>query len=155
MTDSMKQRIVEDMKVAMRAKDQSSLASIRMLRAAIQRRELDSRQALDDAGVMRVIEKMIKQGKDAASQFSSGGRPDLEQKELEMVSMLEQYLPTQMTDTELQSAIDNIFNAIQVSSLRDMGKIMAALKPVIAGKADMATVSKLVKNRLNQPASNL
>ncbi len=146
----MKQRIIDDMKTAMRDRDQVSLGSIRMLRAAIQRRELDSRQSLDNDGVIQVIEKMIKQGNDAAEQFAAGGRPDLEHKERLMVTQLQQYLPAQMDDLELQTVIADIVEDTGAASLRDMGKVMMQLKIKVSGKADMAKVSALVKKRLNQ-----
>ena len=154
MTDAMKQRILSDMKTAMRSRDQFALSSIRLLRAAIQRQELDLRQTLDDKGVLLVIEKIIKQGKDAASQFAAGGRPDLEHKELAMVSLLQQYLPAQLTDDALQSVIFDVIQDTAATSLRDMGKVMAALKPKIAGKADITKVSLLVKSQLNPPLNH-
>jgi len=153
-TDAMKQRILNDMKTAMRSRDQFVLSSIRLLRAAIQRQELDLRQTLDDNGVLLVIEKMIKQGKDAASQFAAGGRSDLEHKELAMVSLLQQYLPAQLTDDALQSVIFDAIQDTAATSLRDMGKVMAAIKPKIAGKADITKVSLLVKSQLNPPLNH-
>ncbi len=153
MTDTMKQRIVDDMKSAMRSRDQFTLGCIRMLRAAIQRQELDSRQPLDDEGVLQTIAKMIKQGNDAARQFAEGGRPDLEQKENAMTTLLQQYLPAQIDDTELTTLIAGVIVETAATSLRDMGTVMAALKSRVAGKADMAKVSTLVKAHLN-PSSN-
>jgi len=148
----MKQRIMNDMKAAMRNQDRVALGNIRLLRAAIQRRELDSRQTLDNNGVLQVIEKLIKQGKDADEQFSAAGRHDLAKKEQAMIALLQHYLPTQIDEATLRTVIAKAIKDTAAVSLRDMGKVMAVLKPQLAGKADMSKVSSLIKLSLN-PAS--
>ena len=136
------------MKEAMRAKDRPRLEAIRLLRAAIQRREIDERTELDDDGVLSVVQKMIKQGHDAVEQFENGNRDDLVSKETEMLRVLEDYLPTQLSKTEIEALLDSAFVETGATSQRDMGKVMGWLKPKINGRADMGLVSSAVKQRL-------
>ena len=145
---NLKDRIAEDMKVAMRAKDAPRLEVIRMLRAAIQRREVDDRLELDDNDVLSVIQKMIKQGQDSISQFNHGNRPELAAKEQFGIGVLETYLPEPLSDAELDRLIDSAVEQTGATSLRDMGKVMGILKSQLAGRADMGSVSKRIKNRL-------
>jgi len=136
------------MKEAMRAKDRPRLEAVRLLRAAIQRREIDERTELDDDGVLSVVQKMIKQGHDAVEQFENGNRDDLVSKETEMLRVLEDYLPAQLSKTELEALLDSAFAETGADSQRDMGKVMGWLKPKINGRADMGIVSNAVKQRL-------
>lgn len=145
---NLKEKIVQDMKDAMRAKDAPKLEVIRMLRAAIQRREVDARVELDENDVLSVIQKMIKQGQDAASQFNDGNRPELAEKEQFGIDVLKTYLPKPISDAELERLIGSAIEQTDAASLRDMGKVMGILKPQLAGRADMGSVSKRIKERL-------
>jgi uncharacterized protein YqeY len=145
---SLKDQITADMKSAMRARDKGRLAVIRMLKAAIQRREVDERIELDDAGVLKAIEKLVKQGQDSAEQFTQGGRQELADKELAEVEILKAYLPEPLSDTELDALIDEIITATGAESLRDMGKVMNAIREQAQGRADMGAVGAKVKTRL-------
>jgi uncharacterized protein len=136
------------MKAAMRAKDAARLSTIRLLLAAIKQREVDERIELDDAAVLGVIEKMIKQRRESISQFEKGGRSDLVDAEKAEVQLLQAYLPAQMSDADIQREIDGVVSATGASGPKDMGKVMGALKAKLAGKADMGKVSALVKARL-------
>ena len=144
----LKTRIADDMKSAMRAKDTPRLEAIRMLRAAIQRKEVDDQVTLDDQGVLAVIQKMVKQGKDAIGQFKNGNREDLATKEQGSVDVLTGYLPEQLSDDELSALIDQALAATGAAEMRDMGKVMGWLKPKIDGRADMGGVSGKIKQRL-------
>ena len=132
----------------MRAKDAARLSTIRLLLAAIKQREVDERIELDDAAVVGVIEKMIKQRRDSISQFEKGGRSDLADAEKAEVQLLQAYLPAQLSDADIQREIDAAISASGASGAKDMGKVMGALKAKLAGKADMGKVSALVKARL-------
>ena len=132
----------------MRAKDAARLSTIRLLLAAIKQREVDERIELDDAAVLGVIEKMIKQRRDSISQFEKGGRTDLAEVEKAEVQVLQAYQPAQMSDADIQREIDAVVAATGASGAKDMGKVMGALKAKLAGKADMGKVSALVKARL-------
>ncbi len=136
------------MKEAMRAKDESRLSVIRMLRAAIQRREVDDQVELDDEGVLGVIQKQIKQSQDAAKQFADGGRDDLASKEQGDIAVLKTYLPEQLSDTEIDALIDAAVAETGAGSMRDMGKLMGILKPKLQGRADMGAVSGKIKAKL-------
>jgi len=145
---SLKETIAADMKTAMRAKDTPRLEAIRMLRAAIQRIEVDDQTELDDGGVLGVVEKMIKQGRDSIEQFAKGDRNDLIEKEQSTIDVLETYMPAQMSDDEVAAAVDAAISSSGAESIKDMGKVMGALKGELAGKADMGKVSGLVKSKL-------
>jgi len=145
---SLKQRINEDMKTAMRAKDQARLESIRMLMAAIQRREVDERITLDDIQIMAVIEKMIKQSRDAVEQFAKGGRQDLVDKENRDIAILKAYLPEPLSEAEIDKLIEAAIAEAGATSVKDMGKVVGSLKPKLQGRADMGKVSGKVKQRL-------
>lgn len=146
---SLKDRIQQDMKAAMREKAAERLEAIRLLRAAIQRREVDERVELDDAGVIAVVEKLIKQGKDSISQFAGAGRDDLVTREQAALDVFETYLPAQMTAVEIDAAVAEALAETGAASMRDMGKVMGLLKTRLQGRADMAAVSSKVKARLN------
>jgi uncharacterized protein YqeY len=145
---SLKQRINEDMKAAMRAKDQARLESIRMLMAAIQRREVDERITLDDPQVTAVIEKMIKQSRDAVDQFAKGGRQDLVDKENRDIAILKAYLPEPLSEAEIDKLIEAAIAEAGAISVKDMGKVVGSLKPKLQGRADMGKVSGKIKQRL-------
>jgi len=132
----------------MRAKDAARLSTIRLLLAAIKQREVDERIELDDAAVVGVIEKMIKQRRESIIQFEKGARQDLAEVEKAEVQVLSAYMPEQMGDAEIQKQIDSVISETGASSAKDMGKVMAALKARLAGKADMGKVSSLVKTKL-------
>ena len=145
---ALKELIVADMQSAMREKDSTRLNAIRLLRAALQRREVDERETLDDEGVLGIIQKMIKQSRDAITQFESGQRNDLVEKELSLILVLQQYLPQQLDDAAITESVDAAISELGASGLRDMGKVMGQLKAQLQGRADMGQVSTLVKNKL-------
>lgn len=144
----LKDRITEDMKTAMRAKDSARLGAIRFLQAAIKQREIDERISLDDAAIIGVIEKLAKQRRDSINQFEQAGRMDLADKEKAELALLQAYLPQQMTDDELVAQIKAVIAAQAAAGPQAMGKVMGALKPLIAGRADPARASALVKQLL-------
>ncbi|MGZ8255048.1 MAG: GatB/YqeY domain-containing protein [Burkholderiaceae bacterium] len=146
---SLKDRITEDMKTAMRAKDAPRLSAIRLLQAAIKQKEVDERIVADDAAVLGIVEKLIKQRKDSIEQFGKAGRTDLVDKETAELNLLSGYLPQQMSDDELRSAVDAAISESGAAGPQAMGKVMALLKPRIAGRADMGKASALVKQRLS------
>jgi uncharacterized protein YqeY len=137
------------MKAAMRAKDSARLSTIRLLLAAIKQREVDERIELDDAAVLGVLEKMIKQRRESIVQFEKGARADLAEVEKAEVQVLSAYMPAQMGEAEIQKQIDSVISETGAASAKDMGKVMAALKSRLAGKADMGKVSSLVKGKLS------
>ncbi len=137
------------MKTAMRDKNASQLESIRMLRAAIQRVEVDEQKELDDSAVLSIVEKQIKQSKDAINQFKEGDRQDLADKEQVHVDHLMVYMPEQLSDAEVQAAIEQAISSTGAESMKDMGKVMGMLKSQLAGKADMGQVSGLIKAKLS------
>jgi len=146
---TLKERIVAEMKEAMRAREAVRLDAIRLLRAAIQRREIDERVELGDEEVLTVIQKMIKQGRDSIAQFEKGARDDLVQKEAAMLAVLETYLPEQLAEGELTELINKALNETDAQSVRDMGKVMGWLKPRVQGRADMGAVSNAIKQKLS------
>ena len=145
---TLKETLSEDMKTAMRAKDSEKLATIRLINAAIKQREVDERIELGDDQVLSVIEKMIKQRKDSITQFEAGGRQDLADKEKSEISVLAAYMPAQMSEAEVQAEVASAVTQTGASGPQDMGKVMAVLKPKLAGRADMTAVSALVKAAL-------
>jgi hypothetical protein len=145
---SLKDRITEDMKAAMRAREAERLSAIRMLLAAVKQREVDSRTPADDAAVLAIVEKLIKQRKDSIAQFEAGGRADLVAKETAEVNVLAAYLPKQMSEAEVGAAIDAAIAEVGASGPAAMGKVMGLLKPRLAGRADIGQVSAMVKKRL-------
>jgi uncharacterized protein YqeY len=145
---SLKDRINEDMKAAMRAKDMERLGTIRMITAAIKQREVDERITLDDAQVLAVIEKMIKTRKESIAQFQSAGRDDLVAKESKEVELLQAYLPEQLSEAEIDALIAEAIAQSGASSIKDMGKAMALLKQKAQGRADMGVVSAKLKAKL-------
>jgi len=145
---SLKARITDDMKTAMRAKDTARLGTIRLLLAAIKQKEVDERVELDDAAVSSIVEKLIKQRKDSISQFQAAGRDDLVAAEQAELAVLQAYLPEQLSAAEVEAAVAAAIAESGASSARDMGKVMGLLKPRLAGRADMGQVSTLIKARL-------
>lgn len=148
-TVSLKEQILADMKTAMREKKASQLESIRMLRAAIQRVEVDEQTEIDDVRVLAIVEKQIKQSKDAIEQFKQGDRPDLAEKEQVHVDNLVVYLPEQLSDQEVADAVAAAISQTGAASMKDMGKVMGLLKGQLQGKADMGKVSGLIKSQLS------
>ena len=145
---TLKEQITEDMKSAMRAKEAERLGTIRLLLAAIKQREVDERITVDDAGIIAIIEKLIKQRKDSIEQFQKAGRTDLVDQESKELGILQAYMPAQLSAAEVQSAIQKIIADLGASGPQDTGKVIGALKAQLAGKADMGTVSGLVKAAL-------
>ena len=145
---SLKERITEDMKAAMRAKDSERLGTIRMITAAIKQREVDERVTLDDTQVLAVVEKMIKMRKESVAQFLSGGREDLVAKENKEIELLQAYLPAQLSEAELDALIADALAKSGATSIKDMGKVMAALKAKHAATLDMAKAGPMVKAAL-------
>jgi len=147
---SLKQQINEDMKTAMRAKDSARLAAIRLLLAAIKQREVDERIELTDADVLVVIDKMMKQRRDSFSQFEAAGRKDLADIEKFEMSVLLGYMPQQLSQAEIDLIVEEAVSASGAASAQDMGKVMAIIKPKLAGRADIGKVSAQVKARLSR-----
>ncbi len=145
---ALKERVTEDMKTAMRAGEKERLATIRLLLAAIKQREVDERITLDDAQVLAVIDKMIKQAKDAMGQFEAGGRADLVAKNSQEIAWLSAYLPAQLSEAELDALIREAITATGAASLKDMGKVMGFVKPKAQGRCDMGAVSARIKSAL-------
>lgn len=145
---SLKVRITEDMKTAMRAKDTARLGTIRLLLAAIKQKEVDERVELDDAAVSSIVEKLIKQRKDSISQFQAAGRNDLVSVEEAELTVLQNYLPEQLSAAEVEAAVGAAIAESGATSAKDMGKVMGLVKPRLAGRADMGQVSALIKARL-------
>ena len=145
---SLKERITDDMKAAMRAGEKERLGVIRMITAAIKQREVDERITLDDAQVLSVLEKMIKQRKESLVQFQAGNRQDLVEKEAAEITLLQGYLPSQLSDAEIDSLIKDAIAATGAASIKDMGKVMAIIKGKAQGRADMAAVGAKIKAKL-------
>ncbi|ATS22736.1 MULTISPECIES: GatB/YqeY domain-containing protein [Xanthomonas] len=145
---SLKQQLTDDMKAAMKSGDKHSLGVIRLINAAIKQKEVDERIEMDDAAVIAVLDKMVKQRKDSVTQFEAAARDDLAQIEREEIVVIERYLPAKMGEAEIVAAIRAAISETGASSPADIGKLMGALKPKLAGQADMGLVSTLVKQQL-------
>jgi len=145
---TLKARISEDMKSAMRAKDTVRLGAVRLLLAAIKQKEVDERSEPDDAAITGIVEKLIKQRKDSISQFQAAGRDDLVAAEQAELAVLQAYLPEQLSNAEIEAVVTAAIAESGATSARDMGKVMALLKPRLAGRADMGQVSSLIKAHL-------
>lgn len=145
---SLKQRLTDDMKAAMKGGDKHSLGVIRLINAAIKQKEVDERIELDDTAVIAVLDKMVKQRKDSVTQYQAAGRDDLAQVELDEIVVIERYLPAKMGEADILAAIDAAITETGAAGPADMGKLMGSLKPKLAGQADMGLVSTLVKQRL-------
>ena len=145
---ALKDRITEDMKTAMRAGEKDRLGTLRLALAAIKQREVDERVTLDDTQVLGVLEKMIKQRREAIAQFQTGGRADLVAKESAEITVIQTYLPEQMSEAELDALIGEAIKASGAASVKDMGKVMAIVKPKAQGRADMGALSARIKQKL-------
>ena len=145
----LKQLITDDMKLAMKAQDKSALKAIRMILGAIKQKEIDERINLDDTQVLAVIQKMVKQRKDSISQFSDAGRSDLVEVEEAELSIINNYMPKQLSEAEIEVAVVKAIADSGADSLKDMGKLMGILKGQLDGKADMGQVSQLIKSKLS------
>ena len=145
----LKQLITDDMKLAMKAQDKPALKAIRMILGAIKQKEIDERIELDDNQVMVVIQKMVKQRKDSISQFSDAGRTDLVEVEEAELLIINNYMPTQLSDDEIEAAVVKAISDTGADSMKDMGKLMGILKGQLDGKADMGQVSQLIKSKLS------
>ncbi len=145
---SLKAQISEDMKTAMRAKDSARLGAIRLLQAAIKQREVDERIELDDGNVIAVIEKMLKQRRDSIAAYESANRNDLADVEKFEVSVLQTYLPQQLTEDEISQIVDRVIADTGAQGAKDMGKVVGLVRPLVAGVADMAKVSGIIKAKL-------
>ncbi len=147
-SQTLKQRIDEDMKAAMRAKDKPRLGTIRLITAAMKQREVDERVVLDDAQVLVILDKMLKQRRDSLSQYEAAARADLAAQEAYEIGIIQEYLPVPLSEAEVGVMIDDAITTLGVTSIKEMGKVMAALKPQMQGRADMSAVSAKIKNRL-------
>jgi uncharacterized protein YqeY len=147
---TLKQQITEDMKTAMRAKETARLGAIRLLLAAMKQREVDERIELTDADIVTIIEKMLKQRRDSINQYEAANRQDLADVEKFEVTVLQSYMPQQLSEAEITSAIAEVIAATGAAGPQDMGKVMAAIKPKLAGRADMGKVSGLIKAQLSK-----
>lgn len=145
----LKSRITEDVKSAMRSGDKPRLATLRLVQAAIKQIEVDTRETLDDTGVLSVLEKMVKQRRESISQYGQAGRDDLVAVEEAELAIIQTYMPEALSEAEIQTMVDAALAESGASSVRDMGKVMTLLKPQMQGRADMAMVSGMVKARLN------
>jgi uncharacterized protein YqeY len=145
---SLRDRINDDMKIAMKARDSERLSAIRLLTSALKQREVDERIEITDEVVLAVIEKMLKQRKDSIAQYTAGNRLDLVAKEQFEVGVLQAYMPAQLSDAELAAILDSVIAEVGAASAKDMGKVMNALRPKVAGRADMGKLSGAVKARL-------
>ena len=147
---SLKEKITDDMKAAMRAKESARLGTIRLLTSAIKQKEVDERIELTDEQILTVIEKMIKQRKDSITQFEAGGRQDLADIEKSELEILSAYMPAALSDAEVQAEVSAAVTAVGAAGPQDMGKVMGVLKPKLAGRADMTVVSAMVKAALTK-----
>ncbi|MBU1187889.1 MAG: GatB/YqeY domain-containing protein [Gammaproteobacteria bacterium] len=145
---SLKQQLLDDVKVAMRAGDKLRLQTLRMTTAAIKQREVDERVELEDADVMAIVEKMIKQRRDAEQQYAAAGRAELAAQEADEIAILEHYLPAQLDDDAIQAAIASVLAEADITGMQDMGRAMGILKQRLQGQADMARVSALLRQQL-------
>jgi uncharacterized protein YqeY len=145
----LKARVINDMKSAMKAKDKDALKAVRMILGAIKQKEVDDRIELDDTQVLVVIQKMVKQRKDSISQFKDAGRTDLVEIEEAELVIINNYMPSQLSEAEIATAVDKAIADTGASSMQDMGKLMGVLKGQLGGKADMGTVSALIRSKLS------
>lgn len=148
MTSSIKDKILDDMKTAMRSQDKERLATIRLIMAAMKQREVDERIELTDEHVLGILNKMIKQRRDSIAQYESGNRPDLAKKEADEVNVIQSYLPAQLGEAEIEQEVIAAIQESGAASAKDMGKVMGLLKAKLSGKADMTVVSAKVKDKL-------
>jgi uncharacterized protein len=152
MSESLKLKISDDMKSAMRAKEKQRLGVIRLIQAAIKQREVDERISLDDTQVLAVLDKMLKQRRDSLAQYEQAGRQDLAEQEAFEIKVIQQYLPTPLTEDELSDLIQQAIKETGAESIKDLGKVMAYLKPKVQGRADMKALSASLKKQLTSAA---
>ncbi len=145
---ALKQRITDDMKAAMKSGDKSRLGVIRLMLAALKQIEVDERIELDDARVLTVLDKMVKQRRDSITQYENAGRTELADQEKFEIGIIQEYLPQQLSDDEIAALIDDAMQATGAASMKDMGKLMGILKPKLQGRADMGAVSAQIKQKL-------
>ncbi len=144
----LKQQLNDDVKAAMRSKDSERLVTLRLITAAIKQKEVDERIELDDAQVIAIIDKMVRQHKDSIEQYQNAGRTDLVEKEQSELAVVESYLPAQLSEEDVKSLVEKAINTTGASSMKDMGKVMGVLKPELQGRTDMGKVSGIVKSLL-------
>ena len=149
MPETILERVADQVKIAMKARDKERLAALRLMMAEFKRVEVDERIELDDARVLAILDKMTKQRKDSQAQFEEAGRTDLEEKEAFELAIIGEFMPEQLGEEEIASLVANVISQIGASGMQDMGKVMGILKPKVQGKADMGRVSALVKSRLS------
>jgi uncharacterized protein YqeY len=145
----LKQRIQDDVKAAMKAKDKARLGTLRLITAAIKQREVDERAELDDSQVLSILDKMIKQRRDSVAQYESAGRQELADQEKSEIAIIEDYLPAGLSEDEIASMIESTIQELGAAGMQAMGKVMGKLKPQMQGRADMGKVSALVKQKLS------
>jgi uncharacterized protein len=146
---SLEERLVEEMKEAMKSNDKLRLSTIRMIRSTVKNKEIELRKPLDDEEIQRVVQGMVRKGEESLEQFKLGGRMDLVEKESKEIEILKSYLPQSLTQEEVIKVIDQTIQEVQATSLKDIGKVMKSVMPKLQGKADGKLVNKLVKERLS------
>ena len=149
MSDSIKQKIQEDMKAAMRAKEKQLLGTIRLMQAAIKQREVDERISLDDVQVVVILDKMLKQRRDSLEQYTKADRQDLAEQEAFEIEVIKKYMPQQLNETEINTLIEDAINETGATSIKELGKVIGYLKPKVQGKVDMKAFTASIKQRLN------
>ncbi len=149
MSDSIKQKIQEDMKVAMRAKEKQRLGTIRLMQAAIKQREIDERISLDDTQVIVILDKMLKQRRDSIEQYEKANRQDLAEQEAFEIKIIKTYMPQPLSETEINSLIETAINATGATSIKELGKVIGYLKPKVQGRVDMKAFTANIKQRLS------
>ncbi|NCN44425.1 MAG: glutamyl-tRNA amidotransferase [Piscirickettsiaceae bacterium CG_4_9_14_3_um_filter_43_564] len=150
MSSELKAQLTSEMKVAMKAKEKARLGVIRSMLAAIKQVEIDSQATLeDDAAVLAILDKMLKQRRDSQKQYEDAGRPELAEQEAYEITVIQDFLPQPLTDAEVSELVEAAIEAVSAASMQDMGKVMAILKPKMQGRADMAVVSKIIKAKLS------
>ena len=149
MSDSIKQKIQEDMKAAMRAKEKQLLGTIRLMQAAIKQREVDERISLDDTQVVVILDKMLKQRRDSLEQYTKADRQDLAEQEAFEIEVIKNYMPQQLNETEINALIETAINETGATSIKELGKVIGYLKPKVQGKVDMKSFTASIKQRLN------
>ena len=145
----LKQRIQDDVKAAMKAKDKSRLATLRLVTAALKQREVDERIELEDTQVLSILEKMIKQRRDSIAQYEKAGRNELAAQELSEIEIIQEYMPEALSEDEIGAMVEAVIAETGAASMKDMGKVMGQLKPKLQGRADMGQVSALIKQKLS------
>ncbi len=146
---SLEERLLDEMKQAMKTNDKLRLSTIRMIRAAVKNKEIDQRKKLDDDSILRVIQGMVRKGEESIEQFKLGGRTDLVEKETKEIEILESYLPKPLSQEEILKIIDQTIEETQASSLKDLGKVMKSVMPKLGGRAEGSLINQLVKERLS------